>query len=187
MAQSYEEFSDKELVELVLDGNKYLYGELFNRYKDLVYRHCLMIIGDNDMALDALQESFLTGYKSLDRLRNPEKFAFWIAGIAKNICLNLKRKFDSRMISLDSIVDKGIEPSSSGDDSLFDPELIQKVRKIMATLPKAHREIIELFYVKNISTKQIANFLGISLSAVKSRLFHSRKIILKLLKKDGAI
>lgn len=170
---------------MVLDGNKEAYGFLIERYQHLAYRLALQKIGDLDMAEDAVQQSFITGYETLERLRNPASFASWIAGITKNVCKNLLRDRKNASVSLDYLADVGIEPGDSGNSSSYDREIISAVRNFIPRLPDKYREIIELRYNEGYSCEKIADFLNLSRSAVLSRLFYARKRLLKMLRKEG--
>lgn len=187
MAHSSDNIKDADLVRQVLDKNREAYGVLFERYKGLVYRRCLMMLGNCDMALDVLQDSFLTAYRNLDRLKNPEKFSSWVAGIARNQCLNMRRKKDFKSVSLDYLSERGVQKAVSGDFFSEDDERMEMIRKILPELPKKQREAIELYYLKDNSIKEIAGFLDVTVSAVKSRLFQARKRIVQRLEKEGII
>ena len=187
MAQSPEKLSDEAIVRMVLEGDKEAYGILFDRYYNLVYRLTLMKLGEEEMAQDATQESFLRGYEYLDRLRDASSFASWMAGIARNLCWNLLRNRKRESVSLDYLAEKGIEPPDSGHPPVFNPEHTYAVKKALVNLHEKYREVLELRYAEEYSCKKIASFLNLSLSAVKSRLFYARKLIKKLLKKEGLL
>ena len=136
------------------------------------------------MAQDAAQETFLRGYNNLDRLRDVSSFAAWMAGITRNPCRNLQRNMGQRPVSLEYLAELGIEPPDPGRPFAFNTGQLAALKKILPSLPEKYREILELRYAEDYSCKKIASFLSLSLSAVKSRLFHARKLILKRLKKE---
>jgi len=184
---SMEQLSDKEVVEKVLSGDKESYGILLDRYQNLVYRIALINFHNLEIAEDIVQETFLIGYKNLDRLMNPLAFAQWIAAISKNVCNGYKRKTKHIPLSLDYLDEVKIEAVNSSSDSDSDKELIHNIKKIVQKLPAKYREIIELRYTEGFSCKRLADFLNLSMSAVLSRLYYARKIILKMLKKEGVL
>jgi len=184
MAQQPKEATDEDLVKQVLDGDKESYGILINRYRNLAFRMSLQKLDNLEMAKDAVQDTFIAAYENLDRLRNPSSFGSWIAGITKNICGTILREMGKQPVSLDYLADIGVEPIDSGDSS-FDKEILEAVRKCIPRLSQKHRDIIELRYTEGYSCKKIASFLSLSESAVKSRLFHARKRLLKCLHKEG--
>lgn len=177
--------SDKQIVEKVTNGDKGAYGVLVDRHGNLVYRLALNILRDCDAAMDVIQEAFTIGYESLDRLKNPSSFASWIAGITKNLCRHVQKERKNSPLSLDHLADIGIEPGGPGTPDLGEQELLLAMRKVIGRLPETYREILELRCSTDFSYQKIADFLGISMSAVKSRLYHAKKEILKRLKKEG--
>lgn len=181
--------SDSELVNKAILGDKDAYGELVERYADMMYHIALSKIGDCDRAQDVVQDSFLTGYQNLARLRNPSSFGFWIAGITRNICSNHIREIKRTPLSLDAIKEEGIEPRDPGNqaDHESDVRLLHEIRSIIDTLHPTYREIIDLRCTLEFSYQKIAEVLGISMSAVKNRLYHARRIILKIAKKKGLL
>ena len=185
MAQSIENLADEDIIQRVLKGDTESFGILFERYHDLAYRLALMNLGDADMAQDITQEAFLRAYNNLDRLREMASFAAWIAGIARNLCRNVRRRKAYQLVSLDYLAEEGIEPKDPGNPLPFQDERLEAVKKALPTLPNKYREIMELRYAEEYSCRKIAQFLNLSMSAVKSRLFHARKLILKKLKKEG--
>jgi RNA polymerase sigma factor (sigma-70 family) len=177
--------TDKEIVEKVLRGDKDSYRILVDRYKNLAYRLAAGLLGDCTLAEDAVQEAFIIGYQSLERLRNRYSFGSWIAGIATNICRNMLRERKHGTVSLDYLAEMGIEPTYSPSNSLADKESISAIRKVMLRIPKIYREVLELCYTEGYSSKKIAGFLNISESAVYVRLHRARKCVLRILKKKG--
>jgi RNA polymerase sigma-70 factor (ECF subfamily) len=166
-----------------MGGNKDAYGELAERYGDMIYRFALLRIHDCDKAQDAAQEAFLIGYQNLMRLRKPSSFASWIAGITKNVCRNLAREASRNPVSLDYLAEIGIEPGEPGNQDSVDRERAALLHEIIGNLSPKYREIIDLRYTREFSYTKISNLLGISLTAVRSRLYHARLEIMKIAKK----
>jgi RNA polymerase sigma-70 factor (ECF subfamily) len=186
-AQSQCQSSDEKLVKNVLKGDKESYGVLIDRYKNLAFRQALSRVGDFDMAEDIVQDAFMRGFENLTRLQAPGRFASWIAGITTNLCREVQRKRRIRSVSLDYLMEIGIEPGDPGNTSDYDQELILAIRKFVPQLKEKYREIIELRYTREYSCEKIANYLGLSQSAVFSRLHYARKHLSKMLKKEGLI
>jgi RNA polymerase sigma-70 factor (ECF subfamily) len=177
--------SDKQIVEKVANGDKESYGVLVDRHGSLVYRLALNILRDCDAAMDVMQEAFMIAYETMDRLRNPSSFASWIAGITKNLCRHVQKERKNTPLSLDYLADIGIEPGDPGTVDVADKELLLALRSTINKLPQMYREILDLRCTKNFSYQKIAEFLSISMSAVKSRLYRAKKEILKRFKKEG--
>ena len=186
-AQSPEKLSDQEIIDRVLKGDRELYGALIDLYRNLAYSLALQLLKDLDMAEDAVQEAFITGYENLERLKVPSLFSSGIAGITKNVCRNVLKERRKEPVSLDYLAEIGIEPPDSGKSTFYDPELVTAIRGLIPKLPGKCREIIELRYAEDFSCRKIAGFLHLSETAVFSRLFYARKRLLKMLRKEGKI
>jgi RNA polymerase sigma-70 factor, ECF subfamily len=177
--------TDRQLIEDTLLGNRQSYGLIVTRYKDTVYRYALGLLHDSSTAEDVTQTAFIKAYQNLSRLRNPDAFPSWIAVITRNCCMSLHRKNSNPTVSLDYLSEIGFEPATNRDDGGYDPELIAGIRELIPKLPPRFREILELFYYKDSSMKDIAAFLGISVSSACTRLHRARKCLLKVLEREG--
>lgn len=145
------------------------------------------MLHDCNNAEEVTQETFAVAYENLDCLRDFSSFGAWVRTIARNRCYRIAKERRKQPISLDYLAELGIEPASSSDDSAISKEAASELRKIVQKLPGKYREIIDLRYAQDFSYKELSGFLGISLSAVKSRLFHAKKLILKQLKRRGLL
>jgi RNA polymerase sigma-70 factor (ECF subfamily) len=185
---SGDNISDKELVENILNGNKESYGILAKKYQNMVYRLALYNIRNCDTAKDIAQEAFLIGYENLERLRNPSSFAPWIAGITRNLCITQLRNRKTTHLSLDSLMEDGMEfgdPGTKNEEP--NNELSVKLQNIISKLPPKYMEILDLRCAKDFSYQKAADFLGISIGTVRSRIYHAKKEILKRVKREGLL
>jgi len=82
---------DYQTVDAVLHGDKDGYEKLVDKYKKMVYGIAWSHLGDPDLSEDAAQETFVKAYTYLGTLREPDKFAGWLARIARNVCGSLGR------------------------------------------------------------------------------------------------
>jgi len=187
MTVSSEPMTDEMCVERAVHGDQNAYSILVRKYQNMVYRLALSIIGNCDAAEDVAQETFLRAYENLPRLQRPASFAAWIAGIARNLCRNLLRKRKNTPLSLDYLLELGHEISAPGETPDHRIELLESLRQIITTLPPKYREVLDLRTIKEYSYEEISGFLGISLTAVKSRVHHAKKEVLKRARKEGLI
>ncbi|MFB3896187.1 MAG: RNA polymerase sigma factor [bacterium] len=177
-----DKLTDQQIVEQVLAGNKDSFGLLLDRYQNLVYRLAVGILKDCAAAEDAAQEAFMIAYQNLDTIRNPAAFGAWIAAITRHHCFKLVQK--EAAIYLDDIEQL---PAIDESEDILDKEQKMMLRKVIESLPAKYREIIDLRYFEGCSYLELSSFLGISMDAVKSRLYHAKKEMIKLLQKEGLV
>src|SRR6267143_1588395 len=80
------ETGDAELVRRIRAGDIGAYGALVARYRDRLGRYAVHMIGDREDAEEALQDSFVRAYRSLERCNDPARFGAWLYGILVNRC-----------------------------------------------------------------------------------------------------
>ena len=154
---------------------------LANQHKDAVYRHMLRVCGNREDAEDVLIEALFRAYRHLDQLEHPEAFRSWLASIARRICWGLKRREALLpLIQLSEMEDAGFEiPSSDAapDVQLDAIEMKQQLERALQALPKGTRRVYEMRDLEDQSGEEVAEALGISLAAVKSRLHRARALL----------
>lgn len=174
----------KELIDRARNNDQAAITELYNKTYSNVYYTVKALIKDEDAALDILQDSYIKAFKSLDQLKEPEKFKAWVKQIAHNRSIDYLRKTKpllfSEIESTDS--DTPLEFEDTNTDNL--PEAVidrdetsRLIREILNDLPDEQRAVISMFYYEQLSVKEIADQLGVSENTVKSRLNYGRKKI----------
>ena len=159
-------------VNAVLHGDKDGYEKLVDKYKKMVYGIAWSHLGDPDLSEDAAQETFVKAYTYLGTLREPDKFAGWLAKIARNVCGSLGRgvkrenAFHKKWAVLESAE---AEPQEEDRESLS-----QQLWDSFAKLPAIHREALTLFYVEGKSIAEASVALGIAEQTMRTRLHRAR-------------
>jgi RNA polymerase sigma-70 factor, ECF subfamily len=175
---------DPEIIRLILQGDKDLFGELVRRHETVLVRLCLGILGDPHQAEEAAQEVFLKAYRALDRFHGDAAFRTWLTRIGINHCRDLLRRRNRRkFFSLDAILgEKENPPEALIERPSEEPAGLEKAKEILARLPEGDREILVLKEVDDLDYGEIGRVLGISLDAVKGRLKRARTRVRHLLK-----
>ena len=170
------------LVAAAKDGDHQAYAELCRRHSKQIFRRVLRITSDVADAEDTLQETLLKAYVHIGRFEGRSAFSSWLTRIAINSALMLSRKKRSHYVySLEGGVDgedfKLPEPTETAHNpeeacilNALENECIRAIRYLPPTL----RVVVQFRYRENASLAQIAKMLGISESAVKSRLLRAR-------------
>ena len=168
---------DTALVERARAGDRAAFASLVERHYALLAAVCRRAVGPV-LVEDAVQEAVLTAMIRLDRLRQPERFGAWLAGIGLNFCRFWLRE---RARGPDPWEAHAARPEPA--DTLNPAELAvigeiaARVRAAVAALPRGQRAAVLLHYVAGLSQAEAAATLGVELGAVKTRLHKARRAL----------
>jgi RNA polymerase sigma-70 factor (ECF subfamily) len=172
-----KEVSDAELVARSQDGDKKAFEQLVIRNQDLVFSLAFKLSGNRDLANDIAQESFIRAWRAIEKFRGDSAFSTWIYRITVNTAWTLRKK--AKKHALTNIEDTQ-EPIVI--DEKKDPELIAinsdlsfVLKQALNKLPMEQRIIVELKNIEGRSHKEIAEYLGITVTAAKVRLHRAHQ------------
>ncbi|MEM9771539.1 MAG: sigma-70 family RNA polymerase sigma factor [Cyanobacteria bacterium P01_D01_bin.73] len=185
---SPETLSNTDLVlrcQVGLKPDQAAFSELLRRYHSHVERVLYHLAPDWGDRADLAQEVWLRVYRSIARLKDPEKFRGWLSRIATNLFYDelRKRKRHRRPLSLDaakhadgSAMDWEIPSDAPGPaDELSAQEFYEQLQVAIADLPETFRTTIILREIEDLPYEQIAEMTGVSLGTVKSRIARARQ------------
>lgn len=150
------------------------FAELITRFQDMVYGYAYALLGDTTLAQDAAQEAFITAYQNLGQLQEPLAFPGWLRRIVLTQCHRLTRKKQL----LTQPMDAATEPASNQPDPptvIERQELRDRIQAAIRDLPEAQRMATVLFYIDGYSQQEVADFMEVSVDAVKKRLQRARQ------------
>ena len=148
---------------------------LVGQYQTSLRRMCYAILRDEEWAKDAVQETFLKAYRTMDTFRGECGEKTWLMRIAINTCRDIRRSAWVRHI------DRRVTPEEvPGLSSTVDMEKIELMLAIMR-LPKGLKEVTLLYYYQDMTMQETADALGISPSAVSKRLTRAQAKLRALL------
>lgn len=159
--------SETELVRraaLDLDA----FGELVERYRASICGQCRSFVRDRHYAEDLAQETFIRAYLKLDQLRDPERFPNWLRKIAANVCKEFVRGPLRRESAWETVPDPHESEVLPGD-----------LTSHLDSLPDESRICLELSCLHQMSYREIAEALGISVGSVRNRLHRARLLLRK--------
>jgi len=136
-------------------------------------RHARRLTACDDAAADVMQESWLEIHRCLGRLEDPARFAPWAYRIVTYRSAHWVRKRQRRRQAEQTIKESWAQAPGSEETQRVDS--VDAVRGALRRLSADQQAILELRYVEEFSTEQIAEALGIAVGTVKSRLFHARQ------------
>ena len=176
-----EREDDVQLIQRTLSGDDAAFGILLQRYQKSVHALAWRKLGDFHIAEDITQDTFLQAYKKLSTLKNHSQFAGWLYVIADRLCIDWSRKRRLITQSLGDTPVEEIERSSyihhvsEARETEHTEHRRELVKKVLAKLPESERTVVTLYYLGEMTAKEIGKFLGVSVGTIKSRLRRGRK------------
>ena len=172
------QLQDGALIELVLAGQPDCFTVLMDRHLATVKKRIGTLVRNAAEAEDLLQEVLLTVWLHLSTFRSESSFRTWITRIAINEALQLFRREQRRRIAYGSFdFDIFTAPCESPCQSLTNLEKTQTLRSAVATLPANYQQVLILRDFEELSEKETAHWLQLSLPAVKTRLRRARLML----------
>lgn len=170
MKNEFAHLSDEALVALVDRGNERALAELYDRFGRTAYSVALRILRDQALAEDAVQEAFLTVWRTASRYM-PEraKASTWILTMVHHRAVDLVRREERRRTEPMDDVPEAL--GASTEEIAWLCLQREQVREALARLPDPQREAIELAYYGGFTQSELADRLGEPLGTIKSRMF----------------
>ena len=176
-----ERKEDVQLIHDILAGNDDAFSTLVQKYQRSVHALAWRKISDFHYAEEITQDTFLQAYKKLSTLKNPHQFAGWLYVIANRLCINWLQRHKSTMQSLEGTSVREINQSayeryvSEERESEATERRYEIVEQLLERLPESERTVMTLYYLGEMTAKEIGNFLGMSVNTIKSRLRRARE------------
>lgn len=171
--------TDEELLARWAAGAREALEELFRRYRMLAYRVAYRLLGNEADALDAVQEGFVKVLTHLESFQGRSTFKTWLLRVVSNAALDLGRQRGRREILSLEVPEAGEgDWPMTGDDpglGLERADLRQLLDQALATLPAAQRRTFVLHAEAELSYREVAEVMGISIGTVMSRLYYARQ------------
>jgi len=172
-----------ELVTAAQAGDRRAMEELLGRHQARVFRFGRKMCGDEDAAQDVLQETLLAAARTLPDFRGASSVSTWLYTIARSFCIKRRRvsKFAPR--HLDSLEQNATaasevaDPSRSPEEDAAGRQLQEALDGAIDALEPMYREVLILRDVEGLPAAEVAEALGLSVEAVKSRLHRARMAV----------
>lgn len=163
---------ERRAVEQARKGNESAWRSLYETYADFVFRLAMQKLGDRDVALDVVQETFIRASTAIDGFRGDAAFKSWIARIAINEATNqIRRQARRREAPLEAV-----EHSPSGepapDTEVVRKDMAERAFAFIRQLPDQQRDVLLLRTTEGLSYAEIATVLGSSEGSVRVSYHH---------------
>jgi RNA polymerase sigma-70 factor (ECF subfamily) len=183
--------TDEIIVERALTGDAEAFGEIVRRWERRIFALAYGMLGREEEARDATQETFIAAFRNLRNFRGEAKVSSWLHRIAVNQCITRQRRAKVRSESaLDDEQEKNAAsfaaPLTLSPASLTEgAQVTIAVRKAVNTLPAELRQIVVMKEFEELTFREISDALDIPLSTVKSRLYTALKQLQMKLNRFG--
>ena len=176
-------FDEADLVAKAKAGDADAFTDLVNQYERRVFRMAKQITQNDEDAEDVLQETFLKAYSHLDGFQGNSKFYTWLVRIAVNEALmKLRKRRSDKTVPLDEPIDTGEDVvarevavwEDNPEQRYSREEMADILNEAVQSLKPAYRTVFVLRDIEEMSIEETAEALGLSISAVKSRLLRAR-------------
>jgi RNA polymerase sigma-70 factor (ECF subfamily) len=160
-------------------GDGQAFAQLVEAYQRPVFNLCYRMLGDPAEAEDAAQETFIRAYTRLDSYDPARKFSSWLLAVASHYCIDRMRRRHFSLVSWDDLPPWRWlpDPDPQPEDVTLRHEAQRHVQELLDRLPAEYRAAVVLRYWHDLSYEEIAQALGSTLPAIKSRLFRARQML----------
>lgn len=171
----------KGLVCKAMQGDNEAFTKLYELHSHAMYQYALNLCHGNDAdAQEMVQEAFASAFENLNQLQKPELFPLWLKRIVHSKCVrmfyrNRDINYDPDSLNHNMYIENRVEFLPDQQlDNMTDREV---VHELMKSLSLKQQEILELFYFKQYSLKEIAALLDLPVGTIKSRVHEARKAL----------
>ncbi|MEN8788791.1 MAG: sigma-70 family RNA polymerase sigma factor [Flavobacteriaceae bacterium] len=177
--------TDQEIIIQVRAGDTATFSVLVDRYKSMVFTVAIRMIKQREDAEEVAQDVFLSAYGALETFRGDSKISTWLYRIAYRKSLDHIKKKKRKIITEFADVSERFDIGAMDQqmNSLEQNERNQCVKAAIEELAGDDALLITLFYLKELSLKEIEQITGFSSNTVKVRIFRGRKRLLEILKR----
>jgi len=166
------------LVDRARDGDRDAFGELVALHQQEVYTLAVRLVRDRDEASDVAQDAFIRAWRAMPKFRGDAKFSTWLHRITVNTAWTHRTKQNRvRLDPLDSLVadpeSMTLDPVRAGESVSIGPKIEAALRELSYSI----RSVVVLKDIYDWSHPEIAEHLGISVTAAKVRLHRGRKVL----------
>jgi RNA polymerase sigma-70 factor (ECF subfamily) len=175
---------DELLLQSIAAGDKGAMRVLFQRHNVRIYRFVLRLVGNASRAEDIVSEVFLVVWRSAGRFKAESQVTTWLLAIARHKAISALRRRPEAQLD-DHTAAAIVDPRDDPEARLDKQDRSDIIQKCLARLSPSHREIIDLVYYHGKLVRDVALIVGVPEGTVKTRMFHARKHMSKMLAAAG--
>ena len=156
---------------------------LYRQYSKAMFNICIRMTGHQSNAEDILQEAFITSFKNLGQLKDPDSFGGWLRRIVVNECI----RFSKRNFSWAEWSDEQAEHMTDAPEEWWATITLDTLHREIKSLPEGCRQVFVLYAMEDYAHRDIASDLGISESTSKSQYHRARQLLRQRITQQIAI
>ena len=176
-------YADEKLVSLYINGNDEAFDELLNRYQSKVFQYILQSTKNQELAEDLFQDVFVKVIMSLRSGKYSEngKFLGWVIRIARNLIFDRSR----RTLASNYLNDSSVAVNENREMELIDEQTLSGAEFLITLLPTNQQEVLRMRIYDELSFKEIAEKLNISINTALGRMHYAINNLRKLANEYG--
>jgi RNA polymerase sigma-70 factor (ECF subfamily) len=173
---------DRELIERCRAGDDTAFGELVDRYKDLVFGLVYRMVADQGLAEDLAQEVFLKVHRGIPYFRGEARLSTWIFRIVQNVCVQARsRRPADEPLEGTPRSDSPVREFGSEDRAFAGVETRDRLTKALSRLPENYRMLVVAHYLRGVPYDALAESLNLPMGTVKTHLYRAKRRLRELL------
>lgn len=173
---------EKTLVQKIIQQDQQALQEFVRMYERPLYAFITKKIQDKEVAEEIMQDVFIDFLEALRDFQFQSSVKTFLFSIAKYKCIDVIRKKKVKKVLFSHMPDYIVDQLAPVfiDDELEHKELVQKMEKVLASLPSQYQLILRLKYVDGVRVKAIAQQLSMNFKSTESLLFRARRAFMDL-------
>lgn len=169
------DISDELIVRKVQQGTTEYFSIIVERYRNRIFSMGMRFFYNRDDSADFTQEVFFRAYDRIHSYREIAPFRFWLARLAYNLAINMKKNMPQERVSVDDVAEPYHENSPEGEH-LFD-EMKQLLAQEINSLPERYRICLDLYFFMGLKYTEISDITGYPVNTIKSDVFRAKNIL----------
>ncbi|MGN5375696.1 RNA polymerase sigma factor [Sphingomonas hankookensis] len=177
MTAGFADLGDGQLALLCQAGDRRAFGEIVRRHKQPLHRTVSCLTGDEDEAVDIVQDAFIAAHASISTFDPARPMRAWLTRIAINKARDWRRRRIVRRLISAMLPDEAVEVADDAppvDGAVADRAELRHVEAAIARLPANLREVLVLRTIDGLAQADVAKALGVSEKTVETRLYRAR-------------
>jgi RNA polymerase sigma-70 factor (ECF subfamily) len=168
---SWSSVNDLQLVTRVVAGEAAAERELYETYVDRIYRLSFRLAGDDELARDFTQATFIRAFEKIGSFRGDSSLSTWLHSIGMSVALNGLRK-TKRLRNREAPIEEGLTVGFARKES--EPDLKERMARAIESLSEKYRVVFLMHDVEGYTHEEISETLKIPVGTSKSHLFQAR-------------